>query len=125
LEEVAAMLERHHIKRMPVERDGRLVGLVSRANVIRGLASGVPGGSSVDDGAARAAILDLLQRADVPTHLVTIVVSDGTVYLWGAVETRSENEAVCAAAESVTGVKGVSDHLIVLAERIRGSELPE
>jgi CBS domain-containing protein len=118
IEEIAALLERHRVKRVPIERDGKLVGLVSRANIVRGLASSQ--GSSADDAAIRNAIIDVLSRAAVPTHLLTIVVSDGTAYLWGAVESRSENEAVRAAAESTAGVKCVSDHLFVLAERARG-----
>ena len=69
--------------------------------------------------------MDVLKRAGVSTHLLNVVVSDGTAYLWGAVESRSENEAVRAAAESATGVKRVSDHLFVLAERVRGGSPAE
>ena len=120
LEEIAVLLERHRIKRVPIERDGKLVGLVSRANLIHGLASGAPHGSSSGDAGIRDAIVDALRQAGVSTHLLNVVVSDGTAYLWGAVESRSENEAVRAAAESAAGVKRVSDHLFVLAERVRG-----
>ena len=125
LEEIAVLLERHRIKRVPIEREGKLVGLVSRANLIHGLASGAPRRSSSDDAGIRDAIMSVLKRAGVSTHLLNVVVSDGTVYLWGAVESRSENEAVRAAAESATGVKRVSDHLFVLAERVRGGSAAE
>jgi CBS-domain-containing membrane protein len=125
LEEIAVLLERHGIKRVPIERDGKLVGLVSRANLIHGLASGTPRRSSSGDAGIRDAIMDVLKRAGVSTHLLNVVVSDGTVYLWGAVESRSENEAVRAAAESAAGVKRVSDHLFVLAERVRGGSPAE
>ena len=125
LEEIAVLLERHGIKRVPIERDGKLVGLVSRANLIHGLASGTPRGSSSGDPGIRDTIMDVLKRAGVSTHLLNVVVSDGTAYLWGAVESRSENEAVRAAAESATGVKRVSDHLFVLAERVRGGSPAE
>ena len=125
LEEIAVLLERHGIKRVPIERDGKLVGLVSRANLIHGLASGTPRGSSSGNAGARDAIMDVLKRAGVSTHLLNVVVSDGTAYLWGAVESRSENEAVRAAAESATGVKRVSDHLYVLADRVRGGSPAE
>lgn len=125
LEEIAALLERHGIKRVPVERSGKLVGLVSRANLIHGLASGKPRPQATGDASSRKAILELLKRAGVYTHLLNVVVREGTAYLWGAVETRSDNEAVRAAAESAPGVKRVSDHLFVLAERVRGGSPAE
>jgi len=125
LEEIAVLLERNRIKRVPVEREGKLVGLVSRANLIHGLASGAPRRSAPDDAGIRDAIMDVLKRAGVSTHLLNVVVSDGTAYLWGAVESRSENEAVRAAAESAAGVKRVSDHLFVLADRVRGGSPAE
>ena len=37
--EIAGLLEQHHIKRVPALRDGRLVGIVSRANLLHGLAN--------------------------------------------------------------------------------------
>ena len=125
LEEIAALLERHGIKRVPVERDGKLVGLVSRANLIHGLASSKPRPPSTGDAGARNAILESLKRVGVSTHLLNVVVSDGTAYLWGAVDSRSDNDAVRAAAESAPGVRRVSDHLFVLAERVRGGSPAE
>ena len=125
LEEIAAVLERHRIKRVPIERDGKLVGLVSRANLIHGLASQSPDRARSTNAGIRRAILDMLKRAGVSTHLLNIVVSDGTAYLWGAVESSSENKAVRAAAESTPGVRQVSDHLFVLADRVRGGSPSE
>jgi CBS domain-containing protein len=120
LEEVATLLERHRIKRVPVERDGKIAGIVSRANLIHGLAARRDGATPVaGDAGIRAAILDALQRAAVSTHLLNVIVSDGTAYLWGGVDSDSEHQAVRAAAETVPGVKRVSDHLCVLAERLR------
>jgi len=121
LEEVATLLERHHIKRVPVERDGRLAGIVSRANLIHGLAARRGGAApATGDAGIRAAILDALAQAAVSTHLLNVVVSDATAYLWGAVESASEHQAVRAAAETVPGVKRVSDHLFILASRLTG-----
>ena len=37
LETVVAMMERHRVKRMPVTRAGRLIGIVSRANLMHAL----------------------------------------------------------------------------------------
>jgi CBS domain-containing protein len=125
LGEIAAVLERRGIKRVPIERDGRLVGLVSRANLVHGLAASAPAPAAPDNAAIRRAILELLEHAGVSTHLLNVVVRDGTAYLFGAVESHSENEAVRAAAESAPGVKRVSDHLCVLAERVRGGSPAE
>jgi len=121
VEEVATLLERHRIKRVPVERDGKLVGIVSRANLIHGLAARPEGAAPLaGDAGIRGAIMDALQKAVVSTHLLNVVVSDGTVYLWGAVDTASEHQAVRAAAETVPGVKRVSDHLFILSSRLTG-----
>jgi CBS domain-containing protein len=120
LEEVASLLERHGIKRVPVERDGRIAGIVSRANLIHGLAARPQGAAPAGDAGIRSAILEALEKAAVSTHLLNVVVSDGTVYLWGAVDSASEHQAVRAAADSATGVKRVSDHLFVLSSRLTG-----
>jgi len=116
---VAALLERHRIKRVPVERNGVLVGIVSRANLIQGLAA-EPAAGGDGDADARGAILARLAQASVATHLLNVVVTGGTAWLWGAVESESERQAVLAAAQTAPGVARVSDHLCVLAERLRG-----
>jgi osmotically-inducible protein OsmY len=61
----------------------------------------------------------------ISAHLLNIMVSDGTPYLWGAVDSPSENEAVRAAAESAPGITRVSGHLFVPAERVRGGSPAE
>ena len=38
--EIARLLMAHHIKRVPVLRGGRIVGIVSRADLVRALAAG-------------------------------------------------------------------------------------
>ncbi|MCC7484319.1 MAG: CBS domain-containing protein [Burkholderiales bacterium] len=120
LEEAAALIERHGVKRLPVERGGRLVGIVSRANVAHGLAAARAGGAEAPgDAAIRATVLEALERAAVSTHLANVVVTGATVYLWGAVETISEHKAFVATAAATPGVKAVSDHLFVLASRLR------
>jgi hypothetical protein len=123
LEEVVTVLERHRIKRVPVVRAGKLVGIVSRANLLHGLvtrrvAAAVPDGG---DAAIRAAIMDALGKTGVPAHLLNVVVSDGTAYLWGATESETERRAVRVAAETAPGVKRVEDNLFVLPPRLRGA----
>jgi CBS domain-containing protein len=48
ISEIASLLERNRIKRVPVVRDGRVVGIVSRANLIQALASVVGRGEMAE-----------------------------------------------------------------------------
>ncbi len=120
VEEVARTLESHRIKRVPVLDDGRLVGIVSRADLIRGLATwqAVPSGS-VDDRELKAAVEAAIREADVGADFVSAVVSEGIVSLWGAVESDAEKRAVGVAAENVPGVKGVRNQVSLLPDNVR------
>lgn len=115
LYEVARLLERHHIKRVPVIRDGSLVGLVSRANLLHGLiAKGAEGGgpSAAGDKTIREELLHALsQEAGLRTALINVIVNDGVVQLWGLVESGTERKAAQIAAENTRGVKSVENHL--------------
>jgi len=101
----AALLEKHRIKRLPVLRDGKLVGIVSRSNLLQGLslapASPEP---STDDRVIRARILEAL--ADVPgiqVSLVNVLVSDGVASIYGVVDSDFEANAIRLAAEEAVG----------------------
>jgi CBS-domain-containing membrane protein len=113
LAEIADLLERHHIKRVPVLRDGKLVGIVSRSNLIRALASVAPDmqATSSSDQEIREAVLHELSgyRWSLPRH--GVIVQDGVVHLWGVVHSEDERRAICVAAEGVPGVKEVRGHL--------------
>jgi CBS domain-containing protein len=114
LREIAGLMERHRIKRVPIMRDNRVVGIVSRANLIQGLAShgDLEKAVSRDDEAIRESVLREL-KAQTWTSLLTknIVVTDGIVHLWGFVRSEDERRAIKVAAENAPGVKGVRDHL--------------
>lgn len=113
--EIAELLERKGIKRVPVVRDGRLVGIVSRADLLRGLAVRglkpmVP--VAPDDEAIRAQLLSLLGSEPwAETHFLSIVVDHGVVHLWGQVRSEEERQALRVAAETIPGVRDVEDHL--------------
>lgn len=108
LEEIATLLETHRIKRVPVLRDGKLVGIVSRANLLQGIVARQHAAeTSADDQVLREKILSALRDSGAQTQLVSVVVSGGVVQLWGAVNTDVERDAVRVAAESVPGVKSV------------------
>lgn len=122
LEEVATLLERHRIKRVPVLRDGRIVGIVSRANLLHGLIAFRTGVSpSRNDQQIRTAILDELKRIDLPRRFLNVVVSNKIVYLWGAVNSESESDAYRIAAENSPGVQRVENNIFILPAKIRGA----
>lgn len=115
LAEVARLLERHRIKRVPVLRDGQLVGIVSRRNLLQGLASDrLEAPQTLSD----AQILEKV-IAELKTHSWAHVepgevdVQDGVVRLYGAVRSDDEQRAVRIAVENVAGVKAVEDHRMV------------
>lgn len=113
--EIAHLLEKKGVKRVPVVRDGRLVGIVSRADLLRGLAArGLKpmAPEARDDEAIRTQLLAFLEQEPwADTHFLSIVVDHGIVHLWGLVGSESERQALAVAAESVAGVKGVQNHL--------------
>src|SRR5579883_2692822 len=110
LAEVARVLETNRIKRVPVLRAGRLVGIISRANLVRALAAA----EESDDRAIRARLLaELNGREWARVWPEDIVVKDGVVHLWLS-DDRSEDEraALRVAAENVPGVRRVEEHLV-------------
>jgi CBS domain-containing protein len=113
LTEIAAMLEKYHIKRVPVLEGDRLVGIVSRANLLRGVATWQkPTGVRVEDSALRTLLLDALNEAELPMHLVNVTVTGGVVEIWGVVDTDRQIDAARAAAEATAGVVRLENHLV-------------
>jgi len=121
--EIAELLEERHIKRVPIVRDGRLVGIVSRANLLHGLAAvSRHERVSSDDQTIRSRILEELQgEAGVQAQYINIIVSDGVVELWGAVNTEPERRAVQVVAENTDGVSSVENHVNVFPVEVRRS----
>jgi CBS domain-containing protein len=122
LAEVARLLEKHRVKRLPVVRGSEVVGIVSRANLLQGLAvheAGKPVEAS--DQAIRAAIIETLRKdAGVRDELVNVIVSGGIVHLWGAVPSEQELRALRVAVENTEGVRGLENNVGVLPPQIRG-----
>jgi CBS-domain-containing membrane protein len=116
ISELANILEKHRIKRVPILNDGKLVGIVSRTNLIQASApSKVEGDQLTDltDRGIRAAILArLAEQSWTDFGERNIVVTNGVVHLWGLVSSPKEHKALLALAESVTGVREVSDEMI-------------
>jgi hypothetical protein len=114
LDEVVRLMEKRQVKRLPVIRDDRLVGIVSRANLLHALAALAPEAtpSAVDDSAIREQLLAELQKQPwAPTVLLDVAVRNGVVELWGSITDERERQALVVAAENIPGVKAVRDHL--------------
>ena len=115
LNEIAELLERHHIKRVPVLSDGRLAGIVSRANLLHGLASTIVDhhepGAAKDRQLREKLMKILLDKQELDTVLVNVTVNDGNVRLWGVVENADQASAAESAAKMLPGVKSVENNL--------------
>ena len=115
LSEIAALFERKRIKRVPVVKDGRLVGVVSQSNLIQALASLIGRTDHIDE-SDRQIRLELLSRLQEQSWTDfgsrNITVSNGVVHLWGLVGSEAERKALLALAEGVPGVARVSDEMI-------------
>ena len=112
LGEIADLLETKHIKRVPVVHDGKIVGIVSRADLLKVLASG--GAETADEKQDRTIHRQLLAELGEQKWAAAgegrVVVSDGIVHLWGIVGSEDERRALRIAAENTPGVRGVEDH---------------
>jgi len=118
LDQIATMLEKHRVKRVPIVSDGKIVGIVSRANLVRALASltekRIPT-TVASDAALRGTLLARLQKAPRTGSLPNLIVHDGTVQLWGTVDSETQRKVVRVAVEATPGVRCVVDNLIVHA----------
>jgi CBS domain-containing protein len=113
--DIAILLETNRIKRVPVLLDGRLVGIVSRANLVRALAMTInerPSGAEADDRAIRDRLLaELKAQKWAEVAPANITVKDGVVHLWSSYYSDQEKRALVVAAESIPGVRRVEDHM--------------
>lgn len=115
LVDIADLMEARQIKRVPVVRAGKVVGIVSRANLLQAFASmGRKAGpeTRVDDQTIRLRVLKTIDE----THLarpfgLVVTVKDGNVDLQGAVATSDEKNALRVATEVTQGVLSVTDNI--------------
>lgn len=115
LSEIATLLEKNGIKRVPIVKAGKVVGIISRANLIQALASiAKPGLSEVkaDDASVRERILaQFRSQSWTKPWMLNVVVHNGIVDLWGVVNSQAEKKAVRVATETTPGVRLVNDNL--------------
>lgn len=117
--DVAALLEQRRIKRVPVVADGKIVGIVSRANLLHALAA-EPRQPAKTDSEVRNRILDLIDQSGVSGHRVNVIVSDDRIQVWGAVSSDAQRNAVRLAVESEASGRRIENHLGVLPIELEG-----
>jgi CBS domain-containing protein len=112
LGEIADLLEAKKIKRVPVTHDGKVVGVVSRADLLKVIASGGAGteNEEQDQTIRRLLLAEIREQKWADAGEGRVVVTDGVVHLWGIVRSEDERRALRVAAENIPGVRGVEDH---------------
>jgi CBS domain-containing protein len=113
LAEIVALMEKNNVKRLPVVRGDKVVGIVSRANLLQAVASlarEVPD-PTADDDHIRNRVIDALEKNDWCPFGLSVIVRDGIVHLSGVITEERARQAAVVAAENVEGVKKVHDHL--------------
>jgi CBS-domain-containing membrane protein len=114
LRDVALLLEKKGIKRVPVVRNGQLVGIVSRANLVQALtAAGSKLEIPLSDAAIREKLLSHLKAQSWAPKILNVMVNGGVADLWGVADTEAERNAIRVAAETTPGIRAVNDHLLV------------
>lgn len=116
LAEVAGILHAHHVKRVPVVQDGKLIGIVTRSDIVKALAGtmGAMGKSPRSDGDLQRAILERMrQERWLDTSYVNLVVSDGKVTVSGLIGSTEDRRALGALVEEISGTGSVKDQLEV------------
>jgi CBS domain-containing protein len=117
LGDVAALLEAKRIKRVPVTRDGKVIGIISRANLVRALGAtkgASPREDESDDRTIRARLLAELGREEwANVWPEDVIVRDGVVHFWlSSDEPEEKKQALRVAAETIPGVRGVEEHVV-------------
>jgi CBS domain-containing protein len=115
LDEIVALMEQKRIKRLPVMRGDKMVGIVSRANLVQALASLARETADTlpSDATLRELVLAEIDKQPwSPGSLINVIVRDGIVELWGTILDERKRQALRVVAENVPGTRQVKDHLV-------------
>jgi len=115
LQEIATLMEKKAIKRLPILSNGQLVGIVSRANLVQAIATtGAKLEIPLSDSVIREKILAHFKTLHwAHTSLINPIVTDGIVNLWGVIDSSVARTAVRVATETIPGVRAVNDHMMI------------
>ena len=113
LAEIVDLMEKNNVKRLPVVRGDKVVGIVSRANLLQAVASLARdvADPTADDDHIRGRIIDALEKNEWCPFGLSVVVRKGIVHLSGVITEEHARQAAVVAAENIEGVKKVHDHL--------------
>lgn len=117
LQDISRLMTKHGVKRIPIVWQDRLIGIVSRADLLRGLVAKSPQEveSTPADDKLRQAVVDALdKRGWATSRLMNVVAENGVVHLWGYVEDDTVRKAYEVAAENIRGVTRVVNHMRAL-----------
>ena len=113
--DVVNLMTKRHIKRVVVLEQGKLVGMVTRNDLLRTLQAreALPTASvPKDDSSVRAAILETIgEQGWAASAIINVQVTDGTAHLWGGVDSEEQRKGILVAVEGVPGVRAIEDHL--------------
>jgi len=122
LRDVADILDSHRIKRVPVLHDGRLVGIISRRDLVRALSQVQASSNPVklDNAALHKSLRDRFKSQSwLNDAYINVAVNDGVVELWGLVVSADQHRALRTLVEETPGVRRVEDRL-TMAGPLRG-----
>ncbi len=115
LGQVADLLDRRKLKRVPVVEGGRLVGIITRGDLVRALVaqqSQTTGAEAAGDGAVLAAVQERMHREGwLDSSLVTVVIKQGVAELSGLAASSDQRRALRLLVEDTPGVARVEDNL--------------
>ena len=116
--EAVNIMEEHKVKRLPVVRSGKLVGMLTRADLIRALSGYVApiytDTITTDAEIKNSVVLEMRAQTWSPVASVDVEVRDGIVTLRGVITDERERNALKVIAENADGVKGVKDELALI-----------
>jgi CBS domain-containing protein len=113
--DAVSLMEKHRIKRLPVLRGRKIVGIVSRADLLRALARAaakLPSPSTNDTAIRQAIFAELDKQSWVPHATINVAVANGVAELHGTILDERERHALRVAVENVPGVTEVHDELV-------------
>jgi CBS domain-containing protein len=121
LADVADALDAHRIRQVPVVSKGRIVGMISRADIVRKLAETRAAGTGPqpDNGTLQKAIWkEIKAQSWLKSAFVNLAVQDGVVELWGAVDSDEQRQALRVLVEGVPGVREVEDNVTLFPKMV-------
>ena len=128
LGEIADLMARHKVKRIPILRDRSVVGMVSRADLLQGLISLGSGlrtqrqttAQSADERLRQSVLADVHGQSWSSSRRCDVVVIGGVVHLWGMAPNDAVRSAYIEAAKRIPGVKGIESHMHVPHRAVAG-----